>query len=283
VIVATRRASTKNAASSGPAGGFGEGESPMQLCMFRRTVRHAGTMMLALLLPLPLFATAGSPDAEILTPGAVARKAPDPTSPIIAELSAGTQVEVFVTLWGQGGNWAQIGLPSGGSGFVPEQTLRRLTVPKQWRSAGSGSGPSSTKRRAGVSAVDVPLKRFGGLLLVTARVNDQVTTYFILDTGASTITISHTLANQLGLEYENQPKQTMVTPSGIMSSPRIVLGSVYVPDDRGAGVEGVEAVVATLPGHPPEIAGLLGQSFLRHFHVTIDAERRVMHLQPIRP
>ena len=45
----------------------------------------------------------------------------------------------------------------------------------------------------------------------------------------------------------------------------------------------VEAHVATLPGSPPVIGGLLGQSFLRHFQVTIDAERAVMHLRPVRP
>ena len=61
--------------------------------------------------------------------------------------------------------------------------------------------------------------------------------------------------------------------------PRIVLDAVHVPDETGAGVANVEAVVASIPGSPSDIGGLLGQSFLRHFHVTIDAERGVMHLQ----
>jgi len=255
----------------------------MQQRTYRRTLRHTViTMLAALPLLLPLRVAGGPPDAEILPPGAVVRKAPDPTSPIIGELPGGTQVEVVVTLWGQAGNWAQIGLPTGGSGFVPEQTLRRLTTPRQWKSAGSGSGTSSKKRR-GDGTVDVPLTRVGGVLVVTARINDQVTTNFILDTGADTVTISHRLANQLGLEYENQPKRLVRTASGFMTSPLIVLGSVHVPDDGGAAVEGVEALVSTLPGSSRGIDGLLGQSFLRHFHVTIDAERQVMHLRPIRP
>jgi clan AA aspartic protease (TIGR02281 family) len=132
--------------------------------------------------------------------------------------------------------------------------------------------------------VDVPLKRVGGVLVVTARINDLVTTNFILDTGADSVTISHRLANQLGLDYENQPKRLVRTASGFMTSPQIVLGSVHVPDEGGAAVEGVEALVSTLPGSSRAmIDGLLGQSFLRHFHVTIDAERQVMHLRPIRP
>jgi predicted aspartyl protease len=73
-----------------------------------------------------------------------------------------------------------------------------------------------------------------------------------------------------------------MTASGFLVSHRVILDSIYIPDEGGAGVAGVEANVATLPGSPPGIAGLLGQSFLRHFQMTIEAERMVMHLQPIR-
>ena len=129
----------------------------------------------------------------------------------------------------------------------------------------------------------MPLRRVGGVFLVAARINSQITTNFIVDSGASTVTISHVLANRLGLDYENKPKQKVATASGFMESPRIVLDSIHVPDERGLGVENVEAHVATLPGSPPVIGGLLGQSFLRHFEVTIDAERAVLHLRPVRP
>src|SRR5262249_2840690 len=151
---------------------------------------------------------------------------------------------------------------------------------RQWRSAGSGS---ETSKRPKDGWVAVPLKRVGGVLVVTARINDLITTNFIVDTGADTVTISHRLANQLGLEYESQPKRLVRTASGFMTSPLIVLGSVHVPAEGGAAVEGVEALVSTLPGSTRAIDGLLGQSFLRHFHVTIDAQREVMHLRPIRP
>ncbi len=239
--------------------------------------------MLVAALPLlfAVWAAAGPPDAEVLPQGVVVRKAPAPTAPIVAELPGGTQVEVLFTQQGPGGSWAQISLPSGGSGFVQEQALRRLTSPPQWRSIGPASSPASTTRPVGEGALDVPLRRAGGVFLVTARINDQVTTHFVVDTGAATVTISHALADQLGLDYEYKPKQRLITPSGIMMTPRIVLRSIYVPDQGGAGVTGVEAVVATIPEFPPGIAGLLGQSFLRHFHVTIEAERGVMHLQPL--
>ncbi len=251
---------------------------PAVKCLSRISI---GMMLTALPLLLAVWAAAGPPDAEVLPPGVVARKAPAPTAPIVMELRGGTQVEVLFTQQGPGGSWAQISLPSGGTGFVPEQALRRLTTPPQWRSAGPSSSSPSTTRWTGEGALDVPLRRAGGVFLVTARINDQVTTHFVVDTGAATVTISHALADQLGIEYESKPKQRLITPSGTVMSPRIVLESIYVPDEGGAGITGVEAVVATIPGFPSGIAGLLGQSFLRHFHVTIEAERAVMHLQPL--
>lgn len=243
----------------------------------------AGFFVVLLTLVFVLQAGAGDPDAEILPPGVSVRQGPAMTTPIVAELQAGVQVEILFTQRGPAGSWAQIALPSGRMGFVPEQALRRLGSPPQWRSANMGSTPASINRRVGDGVLDIPLKHAGGLFLVTARINEQVTTNFIVDTGATVVMISETLADQLGLDYVNKPKQRIVTASGFLESPRILLGSIHVPDEGGVGATNIAAHVATLPDAPPTIGGLLGQSFLRHFHVTIDAERAVMHLRPVRP
>ncbi len=233
-----------------------------------------------LLLTTTSFA-AGPPDAEVLPPGVAVRLGPAPGAPVIATLPAGAQVEVLFTQRGPAGSWAQVVLPSGATGFIPEANLRRLATLPQWRSVGGGSQSSRSVSRMAGNALAVPLRRIGGVLLVASRINGQVSTNFIVDTGASVVTISHALADRLGLEYTQNPKQRLITPSGIMLSPRVVLDTVHVPDEAGAGLTRVEAVVATLPATPPDIGGLLGQSFLRHFHVTVDGERAVMHLESI--
>jgi clan AA aspartic protease (TIGR02281 family) len=242
-----------------------------------------GCVGLALMLFLFVIAQrgdAGAPDAEILPPGVSARQGPAKTAPIVAELSGGTRVEVLFTQRGPEGEWAQVALPSGGTGFVPEQALRRLTETPQWRrSVAPGPSSSSTGRRVTDGVLELPLRRAGGVFLVAAKINNQITANFIVDTGAAMVTISHVLADQLGLDYSNRPMQRLMTVSGMMESPRIVLDSIYVPDEAGESARGVDAIVATLPGAPPAIGGLLGQSFLRHFHVTIDAERAVMRLE----
>ncbi|HEY7676848.1 MAG TPA: aspartyl protease family protein [Candidatus Methylomirabilis sp.] len=227
-------------------------------------------------------ASAGPPDAEVLPPGIAVRQGPALTAPILAELPAGTPMEVLLTQRGPGGDWAQVVLPAGGTGFVPAQGLRRLSPAPQWRSYGSASAAQGIARRIGPGVVEVPLRRAGGTFLVAARINNQATTSLVVDTGAATVMVSHALAAQLGLDYTRTPKVSLATPSGLMSSHRVVLESVAVPDQWGAGVAGVAAVVATLPGAPREIGGLLGQSFLRHFRATIDAERRILHLEAAR-
>jgi clan AA aspartic protease (TIGR02281 family) len=224
-----------------------------------------------------------APDAAVLPPGVSVRQGPALTTPIVAELREGAEVEVLFTQRGPAGGWAQVTLPSGRTGFVPEQALRRLTSPPQWRPASQKASAPSATRRIGEGVLDIPLRRVGGVFLVTARINYQITTNFVVDTGATSVMISHALADQLGLDYAHTRKQITVTASGFLESPRVVLDSIRVPDEEGAGVVGVEAHVATLPGAPPGIGGLLGQSFLRHFQVTIEAERAVMHLQPTRP
>ncbi len=241
-------------------------------------------LVLALaILMLPKASAAGPPDAEILPPGVSVRQGPALATPVVAELPAGAQVEVLFTQRGADGNWAQVALPSGRTGFVPEQALRRLAAGPQWRSAGHGPGNPTVTQRIGEGGLDIPLRRVGGVFLVTARINNQINSYFIVDTGATAVMISEALADQLGVEYASKPKLKTMTASGFLESPRIVLDSIHVPDENGAGVTRVEAYVATLPGAPPAIGGLRGQSFLRNFHVTIDAERAVMHLRSVRP
>ena len=233
-------------------------------------------------LAMALRAGAGPPDAEVLSPGAAARQAPAATAPIVAQLPGGARVEVLFTQRGPEGEWSQIVLPSGGTGFVPDHALRRLAAPPQWRSAGTASTLPAMARRVGPGVLEIPLRRAGGTFLVMARVNNQVTTSFIVDSGAATVMISRAIADQLGIEYANNPRQTFVTASGFMTSPRVVLESIHVPDEGGMGVVRVEAAVATLPGSPGGIGGLLGQTFLRHFRVTLDAERALLHLESTR-
>jgi len=128
---------------------------------------------------------------------------------------------------------------------------------------------------------NVRLKTSGerGGIVVMARINDRVSGMFLLDTGASLMTISHALARQLELPLDNARRLTMTLADGkqVDATP-VVLGRVEV---QGAGAEGVPAVVMSPPGEG--LDGLLGMSFLREFIVNIDPADQSVVLRRFRP
>jgi clan AA aspartic protease (TIGR02281 family) len=88
----------------------------------------------------------------------------------------------------------------------------------------------------------------------------------VIDSGASFILINQQTANELGLIIdENTPFIPGSTVSGAILTPLVTLKSVKVGN---AVVENVEAVVYTMPSGQD---GLLGNSFLNKFRVSLDA------------
>lgn len=123
--------------------------------------------------------------------------------------------------------------------------------------------------------VSIPLRRVGGGWMASVRLNDSRTVEFLVDTGASSCVISPEVADALGIEPGPRAKSvTMQVVGGRTTGPLIKLASVRVGD---AEAEDVTAVV-----HPigPGIAGLLGNSFLARFTVTLDPHQGILHLRP---
>jgi aspartyl protease family protein len=121
----------------------------------------------------------------------------------------------------------------------------------------------------------VPLRRARGNWIADVRLNGSRTARFIVDTGASACVISPELAADLGIRpgpgAEMIPMQVV---GGVTAGPRITLASVRVGD---ADVENVAAVIHSIG---PGIEGLLGNSFLGRFTVTVDPGRGVLILRP---
>ena len=111
--------------------------------------------------------------------------------------------------------------------------------------------------------------------MASVRLNNARTVELVVDTGASSCVISPELANALGIEPGPRAESvTMQVVGGRTTAPIIKLASVRVGDTE---VEDVTTVV-----HPisPGVAGLLGNSFLAHFIVTLDPQQGILHLRP---
>jgi clan AA aspartic protease (TIGR02281 family) len=142
------------------------------------------------------------------------------------------------------------------------------------------AGPPPARRaptRAAGSAAQqtytIPVEPGGTSLRVVVELNDRVSAPFIIDTGASDVSIPRSVANQLGIET-GPDSLTMQyrTANGVIENPVVTLDAVSL---GGARVENVPASISdTLP------VGLLGLTYFNHFHYQIDAVRGLVHLTP---
>jgi len=133
---------------------------------------------------------------------------------------------------------------------------------------------------AHAGSVRVPLERLGGLLIVTVHLNHDRQAKLILDTGASHSLLSHRMAQELGLfSFPPVALVTLQTVSGAVQAEVVQVESIEL---AGAEVRHSLAAIHDMPDAPPGIEGLLGQSFLRQFEVTVNAAKGELHLKPAR-
>src|SRR5712691_313044 len=122
--------------------------------------------------------------------------------------------------------------------------------------------------------VSIPLRRVGGGWMTSVRLNDSRTVEFLVDTGASSCVISPHVANALGIELGPRAESvTMQVVGGRTTGPIIKLASVRVGDAEAADV------IAVVHPISPGIDGLLGNSFLGRFTVTLDPQQGILHLR----
>ena len=121
----------------------------------------------------------------------------------------------------------------------------------------------------------VAMRRIRGNWIAEIRLNDTRTARFVVDTGASLCVVSPEVAADLGLRADPGVEMVpMQVVGGVTAGPRVSLASVRAGD---AEVEDVAAVI-----HPigPGIDGLLGNSFLGRFTVTLEPDKGVLVLRP---
>ncbi|MEE9500011.1 MAG: retropepsin-like aspartic protease [Candidatus Omnitrophota bacterium] len=116
--------------------------------------------------------------------------------------------------------------------------------------------------------------RFG---VVDALLNKKVTASLLVDSGASHVVISEAIARQLGIEdLEDKPTVHAVLADGsVTTGLSITLDSVKVGDSE------VKNVNTTVSKRPPGagLDGLLGMTFLSHFHLKLDAKENCLVLE----
>jgi clan AA aspartic protease (TIGR02281 family) len=112
--------------------------------------------------------------------------------------------------------------------------------------------------------IRIPFVRDGSLMRVSVLLNDHFAAPFLIDTGASGISLPSYVAEQLGVHIRpDTPHVEVWTAGGVVSRPVVTLQSVQLGRAR---VEGLEATV-----NPAMNVGLLGGTFFNNFVYQVDA------------
>ena len=159
----------------------------------------------------------------------------------------------------------------------PPSVVAPLPTPPSIPEASAPPALAPRELPAHTASVTVPVERLGELMVVTVQLNHDRTARLILDTGASHTLLSHTIAQDLGL-FSLPPMAlvTLHTVGGSVQSKVVQVDSIQL---AGAEVRQSLAAIHDMPDAPPGIEGLLGQSFLRQFEVTVNAAKGELQLR----
>ena len=114
------------------------------------------------------------------------------------------------------------------------------------------------------------------VIQVNATLDQTVEQRFIVDTGASTVTIPSSTAEELGLEIgSDNPVRRVNTAGGVIEAAEVVLPSIKLDDWE---VTDVEALVIDIPNQSD--LGLLGLNFLEQFRMDLNTEKGILILEP---
>lgn len=144
-------------------------------------------------------------------------------------------------------------------------------APPAARSPRRSPQPASARGPDGKRIYRVRVERAGTSMLVAARINNGLMVPFLVDTGASDVSIPQWAAERLSLENTGRTREYM-TANGVIEEPVVMLRSVNL---GGAQIEDVPASISTTMN-----VGLLGLSFFNRFTYHVDAANGILTLMP---
>jgi len=124
----------------------------------------------------------------------------------------------------------------------------------------------------------IPVTLDSDVMLVRLRINGRIDATMVLDTGASSVALTSRLAGRLGLSPDRAQAYYVGTANGAALAYRVLLENVKL---GGAQVSGVAGAIVPQLDLGPDIDGLLGNSFLSHFRVRVDASKRQVVLETL--
>ena len=120
----------------------------------------------------------------------------------------------------------------------------------------------------------ITFPRGSSRVTLTAVINEAIDQHFMVDTGATIVTIPTSTADALGLEVIERDR-TIATASGVVKVNEVIIDAIEID---GWVENNVRAIVLDIPGQPK--LGLLGLNYLRRFQMDLKPEEGTMMLTP---
>ena len=99
---------------------------------------------------------------------------------------------------------------------------------------------------------------------------------FVIDTGASIVTVPSSTVSQLGIDITDAlPRRLFHSATGVQHAVEITIPLIEL---NGWVVENVNALVVDLPGQSE--LGLLGMNYLSNFRMDLNTEEGLLLLEP---
>jgi len=134
---------------------------------------------------------------------------------------------------------------------------------------------SELKREEGSIVIHFPVG--SSLIPVVARVNNSQDVDFLVDTGATLVTVPASLLDAFGIEIQNNtPRRMVATAGGLKEAWEVNLSSIEL---GGWVVYNLKALVMDIPHHSQ--TGLLGLNFLEKFRMDLNTEKGILLLEPL--
>jgi clan AA aspartic protease (TIGR02281 family) len=162
-------------------------------------------------------------------------------------------------------NWALAERRLAGRTFPPDLRDRVDRLEREIADAKSREGKILIRFRPGSRTVPI-----------MASIGGTVGQSFLIDTGASVVTVPSETVRKLGIDLSGSlPRRLFFSATGVHNALEVTLPSIEID---GWAVADVKALVIDLPGKPG--IGLLGMNYLRNFHMNLNAEEGLLTLLP---
>lgn len=157
-----------------------------------------------------------------------------------------------------------------------ERLLSMRTVPEAFSGLVAELQAEIDRLKASDGKVVVRFRPGSSNIQVTAELNGELSQSFLVDTGASMVTIPLSAARRLGISLDGRsPTRTVYTVGGPVEAREVTIDEITL---NGLSVRRVTALVLDISGRSN--LGLLGLNYLNRFDMDLQPEKGILTLTP---